>query len=397
MSTDRRSCPQSSPARRCPCCGRVSLHVVVPSISELLRPSPGFAKKGLANYKLDLLALCGFGCAYCSSNNGNYLRTRRKEFLALTKEQLGCEILPAHEPRLTFLWPDAIEKLERQLAGKPESWGEGKTVVVSMLTDAFSPDLVRNGTTERALKLLLGRTRFRIRILTKNMVVGRRPWIDLFARHRDRFVVGLSIGTLDDAWARRVEVGTSSPSARLRSHRRLQDAGVPTYGMLCPIFPDVVLNGEVSRLVAEIRPELCETVWAEPFNDRDNWVRVQSTYRAGSATHAWFSAAFGTRHSDVWSRYVIDLYRSLRTVAERDGWLSKLTYLLYEADLAAEHAPGLVDLAGVSLQSDPGPDGLSKNEGVARMQRATIGERQHDGGTRDKVAQVRGAMRGTAR
>src|SRR5690606_12396317 len=147
--------------------------------------------------------------------------------------------------RLTFIWRDAIEKLEHQLASKPKSWGAGSTIVVSMLTDAFSPDLVRNGITRRALELLLDHTGFRIRILTKNSIVGRAPWIDLFAEHKERFVVGLSTGTMDDSWARRVEVGTSSPSSRLRALHALQDAGVPTYGMLCPVFPGVVLNGDL--------------------------------------------------------------------------------------------------------------------------------------------------------
>jgi hypothetical protein len=38
--------------------------VVVPPIAKLIRLSPGFAKKELSDFKLDLLALCGFGCTY---------------------------------------------------------------------------------------------------------------------------------------------------------------------------------------------------------------------------------------------------------------------------------------------------------------------------------------------
>ena len=52
--------------------------VRVPSIAQPICRSPGFEKKRLSEYKLDLMALCGFGCRYCSSNWGNYLRINRE-------------------------------------------------------------------------------------------------------------------------------------------------------------------------------------------------------------------------------------------------------------------------------------------------------------------------------
>jgi hypothetical protein len=42
-----------------------------------------------------------------------------------------------------------------------------------MLTDGFSPHLVKEGVTEKALRLLLEHTSFRIRVLTKKSIVGR--------------------------------------------------------------------------------------------------------------------------------------------------------------------------------------------------------------------------------
>lgn len=69
--------------------------VNVPSIKQPITKSPGFAKKELADYKLDLMALCGFGCLYCSSNEGNYLRIRRSEFADHTLDQLGPSTRPA--------------------------------------------------------------------------------------------------------------------------------------------------------------------------------------------------------------------------------------------------------------------------------------------------------------
>jgi DNA repair photolyase len=189
------------------------------------------------------LALCEFGCEYCSSNWGNYLRIRREQFAELTEAQLGKRTYPDNDPDLIFIWPDILTHLHRQLEKKPPNWGAGRTLVFSMLTDGFSPLLVQEKTTEAALQMLIERTSFRIRVLTKNAVVGTEKWITFFKGHPNRFVIGLSTGTLGDEWAKRVEIKTSIPSARLRALANLQDAGIPTYGILCPVFPDVLDDG----------------------------------------------------------------------------------------------------------------------------------------------------------
>src|SRR5947209_7629059 len=107
-----------------------------------------------------------------------------------------------------FLWPDVIEKLELQLSRKTKNWGTGETLVYSMLTDGFSPHLVQSGVTRNVLSQVLDETSFRIRVLTKNAIVGKDKWCEIFRSHEDRFIVGLSVGTIDDQWAKRVEMFT---------------------------------------------------------------------------------------------------------------------------------------------------------------------------------------------
>ncbi|WP_438029097.1 hypothetical protein [Sorangium sp. So ce233] len=348
--------------------------VMVPSIKEPIQRSPGFAKKELATYKLDLMGLCGFGCSYCSSNAGNYLRINRGKFADLTEQQLGERLLPATSPELAFLWPDVLERLRAQLAQKPHTLGAGETLVVSQLTDAFSPPLLADGTTQAALSLVLAKTSFRIRVLTKNAIVGSPKWIDFFAAHPGRFVVGLSTGTLDSEWAYAVEVGTSSPQARIRALRALQDAGVPTFGMLCPVFPDTLLaegNRSLDSLIEQIRPERCETVWAEPYNDRANWQAVRDGYPADAPGRRWLERVFGSGDRRAWSTYARDLYSRLRWAALRDGWLEKLRYLLYEDGIDEKDAPAFTGLDGVLLQSKPAEDGRSANRAIAAIQGVT--------------------------
>lgn len=357
--------------------GKKTRLVTIPSINTPIKTSPGFEKKELATHKLDIMGLCGFGCSYCSSNAGNYLRINQAKFAALTREQLGVDALPATDPDLSFRWGDFEDQLDRQLATKPidGSWGRGRTLVFSQLTDAFSPWAVGDGLTERTLTKILQRTSFRIRVLTKSAVVGSSKWVGFFQAHSGRFVVGLSVGSLDRQWAEAVEIGTSSPEARLGALRRLQDAGVPTFGMLCPVFPDAM--SQLDDLVDSIRPSRCETIWAEPFNDRNNWQAVRDGYREGSEGRAWLDAIYGDgapswpfprRGRALWSYYARDLYRKLKRRAVAGGWLHKLKYLLYEGDIMAVDAPYFEGLHGVLLQSKPAHDGWSQNPHMAAVQ-----------------------------
>lgn len=343
-----------------------------------IRRSPGFAKKRLSEWKLDIMGLCSFGCKYCSSNSGNYLRINREKFADETERQLGRRLLPASAPGLTFEWEGVADRVRDQIRRKRGYWGEGETLVFSMLTDGFSPRLVTSGVTEDVLHELIDFTGFRIRILTKSAIVGMPRWVDLLQRWGDRVLVGLSIGTLDDRWAKKIEVGTSSPSARIRALHRLQDAGVPTYGMLCPVFPDVVQDERgVEQLVDAIRPGLCEEIFAEPYNDRANWRTVAEGYGDDSPGRLWLQECYGGRRPWMWSSYAVELYQRIRAQLKALGiGPEKLRYLLYElgargdAGILEEHADALGDSAGILFQSKPGEDGLSQNPAIRSRQAA---------------------------
>lgn len=325
--------------------------VTIPSIKDPIKKSPGFEKKELADYKLDIMGLCAFGCSYCSSNEGNYLRINRARFAQMTAEQTGETLLPATAPGLSFRWGDFEERLDAQLARKPKAWGRGHTLVFSQLTDAFSPWAVADGLTERTLTKVLYGTDLRIRVLTKSAVVGTDRWVKFFNNWHGRVVVGLSIGTLDDGWARRVEIGTSSPTARVKALHRLQDADVPTFGMLCPIFP-AALNGEgVERLVEAIRPEICETIWSEPYNDRNNWRAVAAGY-TDERSRAHIASLFsGDLARLQWSQYAGHLYDRVHEALRARGAEQKHRYLLYQDSLVDFERERLRGAEGVLFQS----------------------------------------------
>jgi DNA repair photolyase len=345
-----------------------SILVEVPSIREPIQPSPGFAKKGLADHKLDIMGLCGFGCTYCSSNSGNYLRINRARFRKAAWQQTGSPLTPSDSPELSIVWSDFPERLHAQLAPKEVDWGKGQTLVYSMLTDAFSPEMLRRGWTRWAIEEVLSRTSFRVRVLTKNSIVGARPWTEFLSQHRQRVVIGLSIGSPRAELSQYVELGTSVPEARIRATRALQDAGVTTFGMLCPVFPSALQNGGVEELLERLRPAQMERVWSEPFNDRKNWQHVHDRLPNGHPDKLWLRRCFGERDHELWSEHAAKLYQRIRSVAQRGGWLEKFTYLLYESNLTRTGADILGDLECVLLQSKPSDDGLSANEHVRALQ-----------------------------
>lgn len=342
--------------------------VEIESIREPIVKSPGFEKKELSQFKIDLMGLCGFGCSYCSSNTGNYLRINRRKFAEETKRQLGAPLLPTEDPDLSFIWPDVIERLKDQLANKPQSWGAGKTLVFSMLTDGFSPYLVKNGITRQALELILENTSFRVRILTKNAIVGAADWVAFFKAWGNRVVVGLSIGTLDNAWAKRIEHGASLPTARLKALHRLQSAGVPTYGMLCPIFPDLLDGSRLETLIDSINPSVVETVWAEPFNDRSNWRKVRDGYSENSSGYKWLTEIYENGRKDAWSQYSRELYERLMRHGRKYKWQDKLNYLLYEKDVTAKDASKMAPFKQILLQGQRLDGGYSKNVNIKNYQ-----------------------------
>lgn len=363
--------------------------VHLPTIKEPAHESPGFAKKLLADadalgadgWHVELMGLCGFGCRYCSSNTGNFLRIQRGAFAAETLRQTGERIAPVDiedpagawkaDPALTFVWdgvdPKTGEKtsssvedaLDAQLHRKGPTWGEGRMMVMSQLTDAFSPLTIASGTTERVLRWLIERTRFRIRILTKNAAVAKPPFLQILKDAGRRVLVGLSIGTMDDAWASKIEPGTSPPSARIRAMQTLADAGVPYYVMACPVFPDAVFEKTPGRRLEDLldaqNPRGAEHVYFEAVNDRGNWRSIADGYAQGSAGRAWLERVWGQGDKAAWSSYATELHVRIMAKARAEGWEAR--HLLYEDMITAHDAKafagfeGVPALDGVLLQS----------------------------------------------
>jgi DNA repair photolyase len=173
---------------------------------------------------------CEFGCTYC------YARDTHR-FLV---ERMGgtAETLPAWEAfeRRVIVKPDVAEVLARTL--EPARLA-GSCLVIGTATDPYQPAERTFRLTRRVLETLLGFRGLSIGIITKSPLITRDLDVLPALARRHQLEVNISLATLDARLARRLELRSPVPSARLRALRKLVAAGVRAGLLVAPIVPCV--------------------------------------------------------------------------------------------------------------------------------------------------------------
>lgn len=123
---------------------------------------------------------------------------------------------------------NAAKVLEEQLIKAKKG-----DVYISSVCDAYQPIEKKYELTRKLLKLLL-RRQFPVVIQTKSNLVLRD--IDVIKQFDDA-EVGITITTLDDNFAKKLEPKASLPSARIKALEKLNKAGIKTYVFVGPIMP----------------------------------------------------------------------------------------------------------------------------------------------------------------
>jgi DNA repair photolyase len=173
---------------------------------------------------------CEFGCTYC------YARDTHR----YTMERSGApaEPMPAWEAfeRRILVKTGVADVLVRTL--DPARLG-GHSLVIGTATDPYQPAERRFQLTRRILEVLLGFRGLALDIITKSPLVTRD--IDLLQRlaERHEVTVNISLATLDRRLARRLELRSPVPEARIRALARLTAAGVHAGLMAAPILPGI--------------------------------------------------------------------------------------------------------------------------------------------------------------
>jgi DNA repair photolyase len=161
---------------------------------------------------------CEHGCIYC------YARPSHA-FLGLSP---GLDF----ETKL-IARPNAAERLREELSNPRYI---PKVLAIGTNTDPYQPIEQSRNIMRDVLQVLSG-FNHPVGIVTKGTLIERD--IDILAPMAAKGLlrVGMSVTTLDPATARAMEPRVPAPAARLRSIRRLTDAGIPVRVMVSPVVP----------------------------------------------------------------------------------------------------------------------------------------------------------------
>ena len=169
-------------------------------------------------YSINPYRGCEHGCAYCYARPGH--------------EMLGMNAGLDFESKILVKY-EAPNLLRREL-NKP-SW-QGDVLALSGVTDCYQPAEHRFRLTRGLLEVMLEALQ-PTGIVTKNVRVLRD--LDLLVPLAEKSLVHvfLSITTLNDVCARKLEPRTATPDAKLRAIRELTAAGIPVGVMVAPVIP----------------------------------------------------------------------------------------------------------------------------------------------------------------
>lgn len=162
---------------------------------------------------------CELGCRYC------YARYTH-EFLELEADAFE---------RLIYVKQFRRDLFERELkAVRPGEW-----IAIGTATDPYQPAERRFGVTRSVLEVLSRQAGLQVALTTKSDLVLRD--LDVLARlaERNRLRVNLTITTLDERLARRLEPLAPRPDLRLRAVCGLAQAGIETAVFASPVLPGI--------------------------------------------------------------------------------------------------------------------------------------------------------------
>jgi DNA repair photolyase len=206
------------------------------------------ASTGMGFWSINPYVGCEFGCTYCYARDTHRYAVERAE--RRYGEQSENQSLPpwlAFEKRI-LVKTDVAERLARTL--DPSKLGDD-SLVIGTATDPYQPAERIYRLTRKVLEVLTGFRGLRIGIISKSPLVTRD--IDVLQRlsTRNELTINVSIATLDPRLARRLELRSPVPSARIRGLARLSEAGIHAGLLLAPIVPGVTDDREgLMRLMA---------------------------------------------------------------------------------------------------------------------------------------------------
>ena len=262
---------------------------------------------------------CAHRCAFC------YVRGFERRADRPSDERYGTSVR---------VKTNVVEVLRRELAKR--SWMR-ETVAIGAATDPYQPAEGRYRLTRGCIEAL-GEARTGFDLITRGPLVIRDIDVMVEASQRADCRVNISIATLDETVASRLEPGVAPPRQRLRAMKALTDAGIAAGLALAPILPGLT-------------------------DDPRSMAAVLQAARDAGATHAWWNVLNlrpGTREHFLsvlareWPELVPHYERLFP--ANGSGYLARVDASPVESRARALRAgSGIADRPRVRLQPEPAP------------------------------------------
>jgi DNA repair photolyase len=202
---------------------------------------------------------CEFGCTYCYARDTHrWVMERAGQRGGGTAGPRGSNSTPGGStdseqtvspPRRPAALPP-WEAFEKEILVKSEvaevlartlkpALVAGQSLVIGTATDPYQPAERTFQLTRRILEVLQSYHGLSIEIITKSPLVTRDLDLLRAISQRNEMSVNVSLATADPRLARRLELRSPVPAARLRALRRLIEGGVHAGLIIAPIIPGI--------------------------------------------------------------------------------------------------------------------------------------------------------------
>ncbi|MBA3259474.1 MAG: radical SAM protein [Gemmatimonadales bacterium] len=187
------------------------------------------ATTGMGFWSVNPYVGCEFGCTYCYARD-----THRYTIERMGERRPGPAWLDFE--RRILVKTEVAEVLAKTL--DPSRLGDA-SLVIGTATDPYQPVERRFRLTRAVLELLLQYRGLSIGLITKSPLVTRDIAVLQALSARHEVSVNISLATMDARLARRLELRSPVPSARIRALRRLIEGGVHAGLLVAPIVPGI--------------------------------------------------------------------------------------------------------------------------------------------------------------
>src|SRR3954447_5630335 len=195
---------------------------------------------------------CEFGCSYCYARDTHRwvverLGSRADGQRVSSSAELSKQGSLPRRPAAPLPPWEAFEKEILVKSGVAEVLGRtlkparlaGQSLVIGTATDPYQPAERRFRLTRRILEVLRSYHGLSIEIITKSPLVTRDLDLLQALSQQNEVNVNISLATADPRLARRLELRSPIPAARLRALRRPPPGGIYAGPLVAPIIPGI--------------------------------------------------------------------------------------------------------------------------------------------------------------